>query len=74
MNFSESLEKFIERGAKYQPSEGSYRNGCASLKPIVLKLESAIKEHHELWNQGGYCMAECAILCKALAEIEEMLK
>lgn len=47
---------------------------AASLKPIVLKFEKAIEEHHDLWNDGGYCTARCAILCDSLAEVKKMLE
>ena len=34
------------------------------------KLKEAIRGHHMLWSQGGYCFGECSILCAALSEIE----
>ena len=86
MNFSEQLDKFVERGAEkfkddiwhhrfpdtkdYSP-EGMFNAGSASLKPIVLKLVEYIKTDCCICDQAHNYVCE---KCDILNQVSQMLE
>lgn len=62
MNFSEQLDKFVERGAEkhehFAVERNIYRDGASSLKPIALKLQ---QEMYSAYNylKGFDCDKHC---------------
>lgn len=86
MNFSEQLDKFVERGAeKYAnivnndrdpdrfllTTENIYENGANSLKPIVLKLVEALEIiGKKEWVQGSSVKLICT---ETLDEVQQMI-
>ncbi len=84
MNFSEQLDKFVERGAEKHYgtfAECAYKDCGNALKPIVLKLVEALErlsqtcgKRSEISDKHGWKFAMADAAKEALAEVSQMLE
>ena len=85
MNFAEQLDQFVERGAeehenhcwRMEPYTDStfamaYTSGAASLKPIVLKLVTALENYR--YTSVSIGVTQYSIAAETLAEVSKMLE